>query len=164
MTVCHEVANGYIKSKELCDIQITGHLLQWSGMQGCGQESVLPSFSQALNTYLSLHTDDDFFYSILTIALAHALREDVDQYKMDADVSNYFVFAEQGVAVALRPGDMLIFNPKYHHSLLSCTSAYENKDVFSLLLYLKSAVVGKNHNAIPLTKTEIELLDQIINL
>jgi hypothetical protein len=102
------VANGYIKSKELCGIQITKRLLQWSVMQGCGPESVLPSFSQALNTYLSLETDDDFFYSILTIASAHALREDVDQYKMDADVSNYFVFTKQGV-MALKPGDMLIF-------------------------------------------------------
>jgi hypothetical protein len=112
MTACHEVANGYIKSKELHGIQITKRLLQWGGMQGCGPESVLPSFSQALNTYLSLHTDEDFFYSILTMALAHALRDDIDQYKMDADISNYFVFAEQGIAVALRPGDMLIFNPK----------------------------------------------------
>jgi hypothetical protein len=133
-------------------------------MQGCGPESVWPSFSQALNTYLSLHTDDDFFYSILTIASAHALREDVDQYKMDADVSNYFVFAEQGVVVALKPGDMLIFNPKYHHCLSSRTSAYENEDVFSLSLYLKSAVVGKNDNTIPLKKAEIELLEGIINL
>jgi hypothetical protein len=124
MTAWHEVGNGYIKSEELCGIQITKRLLQWSGMRGCGPESVLPSFSQALNTYLSLHTDDDFFYSIvLTIASAHALREDVDQYKMDADVSNYFVFAEQGVVAALKPGGMLIFNPKYHHCLLSRISA-----------------------------------------
>jgi len=42
---------------------------------------------------------------------------------MDADVSNYFTFAEQGIAVALRPGDMLIFNPLYHHCLSSRTSA-----------------------------------------
>jgi hypothetical protein len=164
MTACHEVANGYIKSEELRGIQITKLLLQWSGMQGCGPKSVLPSFSQALNTYLSLHTDDDFFYSILTTASAHALREDIDQYNENADVSNYFVFAEQGIAVALRPGDMLIFNPKYHHCLSSRTSAYENKNVFSLSLYLKSAVVGKNDNTIPLKKAEIELLDGMINL
>jgi ectoine hydroxylase-related dioxygenase (phytanoyl-CoA dioxygenase family) len=107
--------------------------------------------------------DDDFFYSVLMIASAHALREDVDQYKMNADVSNYFVFAEQEVVMALKPGDMLIFNPKYHHCLSSRTSAYENEDVFSLLLYLKSAIVGKNNNTIPLKKAEIELLEGIIN-
>jgi ectoine hydroxylase-related dioxygenase (phytanoyl-CoA dioxygenase family) len=82
---------------------------------------------------------------------------------MDADVSNYFVFAEQGVVVALRPGDMLIFNPKYHHCLSSRTSAYENKDIFSLLLYLKSAAVGQNNNTIPLKKVEIVLLEGIFN-
>jgi hypothetical protein len=54
MTMCHEVGNGYIKSKELRGIQITTkRLLQWSRMQGYGPESVLRSFSQALNTYLS---------------------------------------------------------------------------------------------------------------
>ena len=30
---------------------------------------------------------------------------------MDAKVYNYFAFPEQGIAVALRPGDMLILNP-----------------------------------------------------
>jgi hypothetical protein len=45
MTACHEVGNSYIKSEELRGIQITKRLLQWSGMQGCGPESVLLSFS-----------------------------------------------------------------------------------------------------------------------
>jgi hypothetical protein len=98
--------------------------------------------------------DNDFFYSILTTS-AHARREDVDQYKVDADVSNYFVFTEQGVIMALKPGDMLIFNPKYHHCLSSHTYAYKNEHVFSLLLYLKSTV--------PLKKAKIELLEGIIN-
>jgi hypothetical protein len=58
---------------------------------------------------------------------------------------------------------MLIFNPKYHHCLSSSTSsAYENKDVFSLSLYLKSSVVGKNNNTIPLKKAKI-MLEGIIN-
>ncbi len=94
----------------------------------------------------------------MTTACSHALRDDIDEYKLHAEVSNYFVFPEQGIAVALRPGDMLIFNPKYHHCLLSCTCAYQNKDVYSLLLYLKSAVVGKNGNSIPLNDKETDLL------
>jgi hypothetical protein len=76
---------------------------------------------------------------------------------LDAAVSNYFVFAEQGIAVVLRPGDMLVFNPNYNHCLSSRTSTYENEDVFSNSLYLKSAIVGKNDNTIPLNQTEIEL-------
>jgi hypothetical protein len=85
-------------------------------------------------------------------------RDDIDQYKLHAEVSNYFVFPEQGIAVALRPGDMLIFNPKYHHCLSSCTCAYQNKDVYSMSLYLKSAAVGKNDNSIPINDKETDLL------
>jgi hypothetical protein len=57
--------------------------------------------------------DDDFFYSLMTIACSHALRDDIDEYKLHAEVSNYLVFPEQGIVVALRPGDMLIFNPLF---------------------------------------------------
>ena len=78
---------------------------------------------------------------------------------MDAEVCNYFTFAEQGIAVALRPGDMLIFNPLYHHCLSLCTSLYEADDVFCLSLYLKTAVVGKNDNSLPLTETETHLAE-----
>ena len=78
---------------------------------------------------------------------------------MNAEVCNYFTFAEQGIAVALRPGDMLIFNPLYHHCLSSCTSLYEADDVFCLSLYLKTVVVGKNNNSLPLTETETHLAE-----
>jgi hypothetical protein len=158
MNQCQEVANGYIKSKELRGIKIAKLILKWRSIKGCGPGSIWPSFSQALNTYLSAHTDDDFFYSLMTTACSHALRDDIDQYKLHAEVSNYFVFPEQGIAVALRPGDMLIFNPKYHHCLSSRTCAYQNKDVYSMSLYLKSAVVGKNDNSIPLNDKETDLL------
>ena len=102
--------------------------------------------------------DEDFFYSLTTIASKHGLQLDIDRYSMDAEVCNYFTFAEQGIAVALRPGDMLIFNPMYHHCLSSRTHLYETKDVFCLLLYLKTAIVGKNDNSLPLTETDIHLL------
>ena len=158
MSRCQEVANGYIKSKELHGIQIAKLILKWDSIKGCKHGSILPSLSQALNTYLSAHTDEDFFYSLMTTACCHALRDDIDQYKLHAEVSNYFVFPEQGIAVALRPGDLLIFNPKYHHCLSSRTEAYQNKDVYSMSLYLKSAVVGKNDNRIPLNDEETDLL------
>ncbi|KAI2495244.1 hypothetical protein MHU86_19298 [Fragilaria crotonensis] len=75
------------------------------------------------------------------VCALHKYLQDIDRYSMDADVSNYFTFAEQGIAVALRPGDMLIFNPLYHHCLSSRTSAFQSVDVFCLSLYLKTAVV-----------------------
>jgi hypothetical protein len=73
---------------------------------------------------------------------------------MDAEISNYFAFPEEGISVALRPGDMLIFNPLYRHCLSSRSSGFEGKDVFCLSLYLKTAVVGGNDNG---KKTKGEL-------
>jgi hypothetical protein len=46
----------------------------------------------------------------------------------------------------------------YEHCLSSRTSAYETKDVFSLSMYLKTAIVGKNDNSLPLTDIENRLL------
>ncbi len=75
--------------------------------------------------------------------------EKIKENSMDADVCNYFTFAEQGIAVVLRPGDMLIFNPLYHHCLSSRTLVDESVDVFCLSLYRKTAVVvGKNDNSL----------------
>jgi hypothetical protein len=92
MSQCQEVANGYIKSKELRGIQIAKLILNWHSIKGYQDGSILPSLSQALNTYLSAHMDNDFFYSLMTTACCHALRDDIDQYKLHAEVSNYFVF------------------------------------------------------------------------
>jgi hypothetical protein len=107
---------------------------------------------------LNSHTDEDFFYSLTTTTSALGLRHDIDRYTMDAEVCNYFTFAEQGVAVALRPGDMLLFNPLYQHCISSRTTIYESNDVFCLSMYLKTAIVGKNDNSLPLTEGEINVL------
>ena len=72
--------------------------------------------------------------------------EQFHKYEFDAKVTNYFTFAEQGIAVALRPGDMLLFNPMYQHCVSSRTLHYQGKDVFCVSLYLKTAIVGGNNN------------------
>jgi hypothetical protein len=59
-----------------------------------------------------------FFYSLTTVASEWGV-QDNDWYMMEANICNYFTFADQGIAVVLRLGDMLIFNPLYHHCLLS---------------------------------------------
>jgi hypothetical protein len=94
--------------------------------------SIWGSLACGRNYYLNSNVDEDFFYSLTTVASEHGLQEDIDRYSMDADVCNYFTFAEQGTAVALRPGDMLIFNLRNHHCLSSRTSIYESDYVFCL--------------------------------
>jgi hypothetical protein len=156
MTRCYDVARGYLPPRELRGIQIARLLGEWHELKGVASRPIWGSLACGKNYYLNSHTDEDFFYSLTTIASERDLRQDIDRYRMDAEVSNYFTFPEQGIAVALRPGDMLIFNPLYHHCLSSRTSLYEAHDVFCLSLYLKTAVVGKNDNSLALTKTEIQ--------
>ena len=154
MTRCQDVANGYIQSSELRGIQMAKLITGWGELDGGTPQSIWGSLASARNHYLNSHTDADFFYSLLTTVSAHGLRDDIDRYRTDAEVCNYFTFAEQGIAVALRPGDILLFNPLYEHCLSSRTSAYETRDVFSLSMYLKTAIVGMNDNSLPLTESE----------
>ena len=72
------------------------------------------------------------------------------------DICYYFVFTEYGVAVALCPGDVLLFNPLAYHSVTTLVSL-EN-EVWCCSLYLKMGVVGKNNNSMPLTELEKEWL------
>jgi hypothetical protein len=53
-----------------------------------------------------------------------------------------------GCAVGLRPGDIIMFNPRLYHSVSS--RADPNQDIWITSLYLKAAVVGGNNNSKPL--------------
>jgi hypothetical protein len=63
---------------------------------------------------------------------------------IDDKVICYFAFPRIGVAVALRPGDFLLFNPNDPHSISSRYSRED--DIFIISSYLKMAVVGLNDN------------------
>lgn len=151
MTRCEEVAKGFLPSNEIRGLRIAQILGEWPEISGVASQPIWGSLACGKNYYLNSHTDEDFFYSLTTVASECGIQQDVDRYSMDAEVCNYFTFAEQGIAVALRPGDMMIFNPLYHHCLSSRTSFYQNEDVFCLSLYLKTAIVGKNDNSLPFT-------------
>ena len=75
---------------------------------------------------------------------------------MSNDICYYFVFTEYGVAVALCPGDVLLFNPLVYHSVMTLVNP--QNEVWHCSLYLKLGVVGKNDNSVPLTELEKELL------
>lgn len=147
MKNCEHVAKGFIPSIELRGLRQAQKHSAWQEMTDATKESIWGSVACGKNYFLNSHVDDDFFYSLTTIVSKYGLRKEIDNYDMDAEVSNYFAFPEQGIAVALRPGDMLIFNPRYQHCLSSRSSCYKNKDVFCLSMYLKTAVVGGNDNS-----------------
>jgi hypothetical protein len=104
------------------------------------------------NVYLPVHTDLDYSYSIVTVH-----KRDQGYTLLDAPVI-YFTFPRLGVAVPLRPGDVLIFNPKEPHAVSS--RCHNEEEIYCVSLYLKSAVVGKNDNSLPLTPQENELVGE----
>jgi hypothetical protein len=159
MRSCQDVANGFIPSNKLRGIQIARLLQGWDEMDGGTSQSIWGSLAYGRNHYLNAHTDEDFFYSVITIHSPHGLRNDIDRYHLHAKICNYFAFPEQGRVVGLRPGDIIIINPRYGHCLSSRTSMYETRDVFSMSMYLKTAIVGKNDNSLPLTETDESLLE-----
>ena len=102
------------------------------------------------NTYLPVHTDKDFTSSIVMVINRNKCVDNEEE-------SAYFCFPRMAVAVPLRPGDVLIFDPREPHCLSSrCRSEDE---LVCLSLYLKSAVVGLNNNSRVLTKKEQRLAD-----
>ena len=95
-----------------------------------------------INAHLRSHIDADFTMSIVQ---AHIDNHD---YVIDDKVICYFAFPRIGVAVALRPGDFLLFNPHEPHSISS--SCRRKDDIFIISSYLKTAVVGLNDNRNPI--------------
>ena len=66
-------------------------------------------------------------------------------YQNDDRIVCYFSFPQIGIAVALQPGDILMFNPQEPHCIfLRC-----NKDdnIYCISSYLKIRVVGLNYNS-----------------
>jgi hypothetical protein len=66
-----------------------------------------------INVYLRSHTDLDFTMSIVQ---AHIDNHD---YQVDDRILCYFAFPRIGTAVALWPGDFLLFNLQEPHSISS---------------------------------------------
>lgn len=91
-----------------------------------------------INVYLRSHTDQDFTMSIVQ---AHI---DEHLYTYSDRIVCYFSFPRIGTAVALRPGDFLIFNPQEPHSISSRCNPKD--DVYCISSYLKTAIVGLNDN------------------
>jgi hypothetical protein len=81
----------------------------------------------------------------MSIVQAHIDNHD---YVINDKVICYFAFLRIGLAVALRPGDFLLFNPHEPHSISS--SCRRKDDIFIISSYLKTAVAGLNNNPNPI--------------
>ena len=116
------------------------------------------SIATTYNYMSPAHTDEDAFMS--TLFVSHIPKEketsSVDvKYVMNQEVAMYFCFPTEGVAVALRPGDVLMFNPVFYHCASQRCEFYKMEDIFLTSLYLKNKQLSRNENKILLTtKTE----------
>ena len=94
-----------------------------------------------INVFLWCHTDLDFTLSIVQVNI-----NNID-YCMDDKITCYFCFPRIGMAVALRPGDYLLFNVREPYCLSS--RCCEDDQIYSISCYLTTSVVGLNDNSIP---------------
>ena len=72
------------------------------------------------------------------------------EYKSKMPVCQYFCFPQFGLAIAIRPGDILLFNPNIYHCLSMKTENYKT-DVHVTSAYMKTAHAGDNNNRKELT-------------
>jgi hypothetical protein len=109
------------------------------------KSAIYGAFASGVNVYLSAHIDKDFTYCATSI---HRRSE----YHEEDSTLAYFAFPRLGIAIPLRAGDVLFFNPTEPH----CVSSRVNNDdeIYCVSLYLKSDNIGKNNNSLALTPEE----------
>jgi hypothetical protein len=128
----------WIHTLDLKAVEKAKELGKYPGFSNCendGESKIWPSLAYGRNTFSPLHTDMDFFLSAVTL---HTNRQTGNV------VLQYFCFPTLGISVALRNGDILLFNPAIPHCISSPTS--NRYEVFSMSAYLKSLVVSGNSN------------------
>jgi len=116
------------------------------------KDEIFLGMACGLNAYLNSHIDDDFTYSVVVNLPTSPNKETKKACK-------YFCFPSQGLAVTLRPYDVLIFNAREKHCVSSLTKCYvkAQRDIFCVSFYLKSNVIGGNDNSVPCTPRQEQL-------
>ena len=111
--------------------------------------SFMPSASYGANNLLPLHTDKDMFLSIVHLHCHEdvSISSQKSKYNLESNIVKYFSFTD-GTSVALRSGDLLIFNPTIPHCVSSCTDKYKNKRVYCVSHYFKTLIASRNNNKI----------------
>ena len=146
------IAIGWIPSKWLRAMRAVVELTGYPTITGCDFYAALASTK---NFSSPAHIDDDFSLSI------HQLN--VDGRFGDNKIAQYFVFPTCGYAVALRPGDVFLFNPHVHHCISEKSPSYINNDVILTTAYLKNRHVSKNDKDATLTPEETDCFAMSLN-
>ena len=114
-------------------------------MHGPATSNFYGAYACDMNVFLQSHKDNDFKYSAVSLHMGTL-------YLLNECPVIHFSFSRLCIAIPLRPGDVLFFNPKEHHCILSISRTDNN--VYCLSLYSKSVTIGLNNNVTPLTPSD----------
>jgi hypothetical protein len=125
-----------------------------------GTRRVWASIASSYNYVSPAHVDEDAFLSCLTVSFISESRDRQikHRYELEMEVALYFCLPKYGVCVALRPGDVIFFNPLEYHCISQRTKCYKNEKIFFTSFYLKAKQLGLNDNDIPLQQILIDNL------
>jgi hypothetical protein len=162
----HYCAYGYMPSDTLQRISSLHRILELMNFDGetCTVDTIITQIwnSMALgkNNSPNSHKDKDVTSSAVAVLAPPANGE---SYVMDEPIAHYFVFPTIGKSVALRGGDVLLFDPSYFHSLSTRTDHFANIDTHCLSMYLNTATTSGNDKTRELTELQKGLIEYIAN-
>ena len=145
----------FANTEDIQHIERASELLQFQtmGAKTSTMETIFADIYQGIalgeNVFLECHADHDFARSIVMVQI------DNHQCGPNDRVVAYFCLPRLGIAVALRPGDLLIFNALEPHAISS--RCHKSDKLLCVSMYLKTAVVGLNNNDIKLTEKQEEM-------
>jgi len=119
--------------------------LDSSGVEN--EKCIWASIATSYNYVSPAHTDEDAFLSCLTVSYVPIGNGNKKYfYKLDMPVAVYFCIPEFNIAVGLRPGDVIFFNPLHYHCVSQRTEDYAADEIFVTSFYMKSKQLGGNDN------------------
>lgn len=123
-------------------------------LDGGSSSDIWPALAVGRNVFLNVHTDVDYFWTLTSVV--------ADEIPSDDDpIICYMCFPTLNLAVALRNGDLLLFNPLVPH----CVSSRRNKEkeAYCLSLYMKSLLVGGSNNDQVVSTQNEEIADFVLD-
>ena len=145
----------FANTEDIQHIERASELLQFQTMRAktSKTEEVFANTCQGIafgeNMFLECHTDHDFARSTVMVQMDN--NQNGSKYRVVA----YFCFPRLGIAVALRPGDLLTFNALGPHA--NAFRCHKSDKLLCVSMYLKTAVVGLNNNDVKLIEKQEEM-------
>lgn len=141
----------WVPTQWIRSIVRTGSECQWPTL-GKGV-TFFAAMASSIDFSAPAHVDADFLFSVHQLNVGGS-----GHLTIDSPVAQYFCFPQQGFAIAMRPGDVILFNSNVFHCLTGKTEAYIKERVYVTSFYLKTGHVSGNDNSRELSQDELEYL------